>query len=280
MEMAHLVESFSSTFTSVANQVIDFLPRILAAVLVLLLGWLLARLVRAIATRFIGGLDQLWARLVSKTGIDQAYMHLVSAKLIGDILFWFIILVSVFGAGQILSLGVFTAWLTDAVAYLPSLLAGVLIIILGVALSRLVRSLVEAAASAAHISQASLLGRGVQILMIVVSVIVGVTQLGIDVSFLTTITAIILAATLGGIALAFGLGAKSHVKNIVTMQQLRKLYRVGDEVRIGELRGTILGFSPTMVITESEEGTAYIPAGLFLQQVVISKRRVEAHDIQ
>lgn len=275
MDMGHLVTSFSDTFAAVGEQVINFLPRILAALLVMLLGWLTGRLVRAISTHFIKGLDQMWGRLVSRTGLDQAYLHLVSAKLIGDILFWFIILVSIFGAAQILFLGAFTQWVSGAVSYLPSMLAGILIIILGVALSRLLRSLVEAAAVTAHISQAQLLGRSVQILMVTVSIIVGVTQLGIDVSFITTVTAIALAAIFGSIGLAFGLGARNHVSNLVTMQQLRKIFKVGDEIRLEQIDGRILEFTQTMVILETRDGNACVPAALFMEKIAIARHRTD-----
>jgi len=277
MDMTHFMESFASTFAGVADQVIAYLPRLVAAVVVLLLGWLLARLIRAFTIRLIAGLDQVWYKLISRTGLDHTYLHLVSARLVGEVLFWFVILVSVFGAAQILSFGAVTEWVASAIAYLPSILAGVLIVILGVVLSSLVRSLVVAAATTAHIAQANQLGRAVQFLVVVVAVIVGVTQLGIDVSFLTTITAITLAAIFGGIALAFGLGAKQHVTHILCMQQLRKLFNIGDEIRIGPVEGRILAFTTTMVVVETVQGQAHIPAAEFQQQVVTTTASAEPY---
>lgn len=278
MDMTHLMESFASTFTGMADQVVAYLPRLVAALVVVLLGWILARLTRAFVIRLIAGLDQVWYKLVSRTGLDHTYLHLVSARLIGEVLFWFVILVSIFGAAQILSVGAVTDWVASAISYLPSILAGVLIVVLGVVLSSLVRSLVAAAASTAHITQANQLGRAVQILVVVVAVIVGVTQLGIDVSFLTTITAITLAAGFGGIALAFGLGARSHVAHLLGMQQLRKLYKIGDEIRIGQVQGRILAFTTTTVLVETSEGRAHVPAGDFMDQVVNMTASADTHD--
>jgi small-conductance mechanosensitive channel len=275
MDMPHLVESFSNTFLKVADQIVEFLPRVLAALLVLFLGWLLARLVRALSVRFISGLDQLWGRVVSRAGLDQANLHLVSAKLIGDILFWFIVLIAFFGAAQILSLGAFTNWVSKVVAYLPSLLAGVLIIILGIAISRLLRSLVETTASSAHIPQAYLLGRAMQVLVIVVAVIVGIAQLGIDISFITVISGIVLGGVCGGIALAYGLGARTYVANVLALHQLRKLFKIGDEVLIQGVSGRIVDFTTIMVVIDTESGEAFMPAAQFMQHVTVAKRQTE-----
>ncbi|MDZ7641543.1 MAG: hypothetical protein U5J62_05930 [Desulfurivibrio sp.] len=278
MDMTYLEKSLSNTFTEAADQVIAHLPRLLAALLVILLGWLLARLLRALVVRFIAGLGQVWSRVASRAGMDHLHLHLTLASLTGEVLFWLVILVSVFGAAQILTEGAATAWMIDTLAYLPSMLAGVLIIVLGVVLGSMVRSLLAAAAGTAHIARANQLGRTGQVLVVTVAVMVGVTQLGIDISFLTTLAAIILATGLGGIALAFGLGARTHAEQLLGMQQLRKLYKIGDEIRIGQVRGRILAFTTTAVLVETDEGRARLPADDFMRQVVITTASADSHD--
>ena len=65
----------------------------------------------------------------------------------------------------------------------------------------------------ARLAQATLLGRIAQFVIMITAIVIGVDQIGIDITFLSIIAAILLSTTLGAIALAFGLGARRHVEN-------------------------------------------------------------------
>jgi len=74
---------------------------------------------------------------------------------------------------------------------------------------------------------------------------------------------------LGAIALAFALGARSTVSNILAAHSLAQTYSSGDVIRIGTLEGRILQITRTYVVLETGEGTATVPARLFSEQVSI-----------
>jgi small-conductance mechanosensitive channel len=139
----------------------------------------------------------------------------------------------------------------------------------GFVVGSLVRDLVASAAATAGLSHGDLLGRTAQIIILSTAIIIGVDQIGIDVVFISVVAAIILASTLGGIALAFGLGARSHVSNIIAANQLRQLYQVGDKVRLGDVEGRITEISLSRVSLETEEGSVDVPARLFDEQVTL-----------
>jgi len=94
---------------------------------------------------------------------------------------------------------------------------------------------------------------------------------------LVVLTAVILGALLGGGALAFSLGARQMVSNLLAAQQLRQHYQVGDHIRIGELDGTVLEITARSVILETEEGRAQVPACQFDEQpcVVLSRNATD-----
>ena len=85
----------------------------------------------------------------------------------------------------------------------------------------------------------------------------------------------VIGALLFGAALAFGFGAKTSVKNILSSYYLQKIYKVGDKVRIGEKEGRIIEITPLSVILDSSEGQICIPAQEFNQEssVLLSKER-------
>jgi len=73
---------------------------------------------------------------------------------------------------------------------------------------------------------------------------------------------------LGGIALAFGLGARTHVSNIIAANQLRQIYQAGDNVRIGETEGRVVEITVSRVIIDTEAGSVGIPAKSFDEQEI------------
>ena len=264
-----IFEGLSTGFQTLAAQLLSYLPRIALAVLILAVGWLLARLVRMLVVRTIGRLDQLWQRLISKRGLDQLQPRHPPTRIVGELVFWLLMLIFVSLATEVLGLAIFGTWLKQIVTYLPLAVAGLLIVLAGFVVSSLARDLVASAATSAGLAQADLLARTAQIIILFTAIILGIDQIGIDIMFLSIVVGIVLATMLGGIALAFGLGARTHVSNIIAANQLRQIYQVGDMVRIGDFEGRLRDILVSRVIIETETGTVDVPAKIFDEQVTI-----------
>jgi small-conductance mechanosensitive channel len=268
-ESTSTLEALSTAFQGMVAQLVTYLPRIGAALLILVLGWLVARLLRLLVVRTIGRLDLLWQRVVAKKGLEHLQARHPPARIVGELVFWLLILIFVTLATDILGLGIFGAWLREIVTYLPLAAAGLLIVLVGFVVSSLARDLVTSAAASAGLTHGDLMGRSAQIIILVIAIIIGIDQIGINIAFISVVAGIFLATMLGGISLAFGLGAKTHVGNIIAANQLRQLYQVGDTVRIGDIEGRIMDITVSRVIVETEMGSVGIPARLFDEQVTI-----------
>lgn len=268
-ESSSILEGLTAGFQSMVAQMLAYLPRIVAAVLILVLGWFVARLLRKLIVRTISHLDQLWQRLISKRGLAHLQPRRPPTRIVGELVFWLLMLIFVTLATEILGLDIFGVWLKEIVTYLPLAVAGLLIVLVGFVVSSLARDLVTSAADSARLSHGDLLGRTAQFIILVTAIIIGIDQVGIDIAFLTVMAGIVLAAMLGAIALAFGLGARTHVSNIIAANQLRNIYQLGDKVRIGDIEGRIIDITLCRVIIESEVGNVDVPAKLFDEEVTI-----------
>jgi len=268
-EPVSTLEGLATGFHSMAAQVLAYLPKIAAAVLVLVLGWLLARLLRLLIVRAIGRVDQLWHRFISKRGLEHLQPRHPPARIVGELVFWLLMLLFVTLATEILGLGIFGTWLKEIVSHLPLVAAGLLIVLVGFVISSLARDMVSSASTSAGLSHGELLGRTVQVIILFIAIIIGVDQIGIDIMFLSVVAGIIMVTTLGGIALAFGLGARTHVSNIIAANQLRQVFQVGDKVRIADIEGRVTDISVSRVFMETTEGSVTVPAKLFDEKVAI-----------
>lgn len=267
MEKSVWLESLTRNFKIVFEQITAYLPQLIAAVVVIIAGWLIAKLVRTLSIRLAGGLDQIWHRVILRSGLERLTVRHPPARIIGETLFWLTILFFIVAAADILQLDIFVKWLSDLVEYFPSLLAGALIVLAGIIIGAITRDLVEAAATTAGISQSQLLGKTVYITILAIAIIIGINQIGIDTTLLFVLAAIILAMTLGGLALAFALGVRSHVANIIAARELRHHYRLGDSILIRQTTGKIIEITMTKVIIDTGKERLMIPAGLFDEEM-------------
>ena len=130
-----------------------YLPNVLGAFLLLFVGWIVAHLLRATAVRLTLIGESALARLSASRGASPKRLSSASAKILGSVVFW-VVVIFLTAATQVLGLHTFTTWLARVVDYLPTVFVGVLIIVAGFLVSRLAREVVQAAAVGAGERQA------------------------------------------------------------------------------------------------------------------------------
>ncbi|MGB5349209.1 MAG: hypothetical protein WBN10_06380, partial [Polyangiales bacterium] len=103
-----------------------------------------------------------------------------------------------------------------------------------------------------------------QLAIVIATGLVAAERLGLDVSLLSAVFMILVAATLAAAALAFGLGARDIVADILAMHYVNKSHRMGQRVRLGQDEGRIVRTSRTAVSLETVDGEMSIPGRDFV----------------
>jgi small-conductance mechanosensitive channel len=251
------------------------LPAIFGAGLVFLLGLLFAAASRFLVVRLL----QRARRLLPgrALGEDESDFERVFVGLLGGLVFWLFALVSAAVAVEVLGLPGLTSTLSGFARYLPRIITAVLLVAAGIVVGNLAASWVARTARAANIAYARAVANAVKSAIILVAVVVGLTQAGIDSTILVVALGTVLGAFLGAAALAFGLGARTTVSNLIAAHYLQRNYRVNQRVRIGAHQGRILELRPTEVLLETVEGVTLIPAKEFAEQssVLLTEEEVK-----
>jgi small-conductance mechanosensitive channel len=231
------------------------------AILILLIGFiaatLLGRLARRLVARGARWVGSLQPGTISVPGLDRA------EKAVGRAVYWLVVVCAVMAATETLGLPVVTAWLSGIATFLPRVAVAILIIALGTAAARVASHVVRSTANAANMPMAERLGRVTETVLLLGTALVAIEQLGIEISFLKATLLILLAGLLAGAALAFGLGGRDLVANILSAHYVHRLYQVGQVVRIDGVEGRIVRIAETSVILECAEGDVAIPARTF-----------------
>ena len=246
---------------------LELVPKLVLGLIVLLLGYLFARIVPSLVSRFIGYLDRTINKNLQNKLIQ---VNLSSSRIfIARAFFWIIIFFFVTLFTEIIGLPVITSWLAGLGVYVPNILAGIVILFFGIVLSRLVSDLVKSGALKSGISNSEVIGRITRSIILVITVIIAIDQIGVEISFLTSLMYIVLATLLLGAALAFGLGAKTAVSNILASYYVQRTYSEGNIIRIGEYEGRIIKITSTSVFLETESGQVIIPSKKFNEQSAV-----------
>jgi small-conductance mechanosensitive channel len=248
------------------GQLVALLPSLAAAVALLVVGWIAARVLRLATLRGVGLLEALLARL---SGASERLRFRRSAALLGALVFWITLLVFVTAATQVLGLTLFTAWLARLVEYLPTLAAGLLIIVAGYILAGFVADLVHAAAPRLAPAQRDALARIAQAATLVTAILVGADQVGIKVTWIAILAAVLLGTLLGGVLIAVSLGARGYVSNLIGAHHLRQAFRVGERVRVAGFEGRIVDVTPTSLVLDTGDGRVSLPGRVYHDEPIV-----------
>ena len=207
--------SIEQLFTELWSTIVDYAPRIVGAVIILLAGWALGRVLGKGLSRLLqraGIADSL-----GKTVIGRALARsgVTSTRFLELLVRWFVYLVAVLALVDVLKITALNAFMSAVVQYLPNFIAGIFILLFGLVIVDFVGDAIAAIGREAKIELAPVLSVGVKLFMYLTVIVVALTTMKIDVTILNEFAKAIAWGTAIGVAIglgiAFGWGLKDHV---------------------------------------------------------------------
>ena len=207
------VENALSTFLS-------YLPQLVGALIILIIGYIVAKVLQALVGRVLRGVgfDGWMERGGIKQFFDRAQTNHTPATILGLLVFWFVFIIALTMATDALGIPQVSAVLGQLIAYIPSIIAAILILILAALLANFLSGIVRGATGS------DLLASIARYAIIVYAVFAAITQLGIAVELTASTFLIVLGAEALAAALAFGIGGREVARDI-----LEKAYNRGQE---------------------------------------------------
>lgn len=261
--------SLADTYRELVSAAAALVPRLVGAVLLLLLGWLLAALLRRVVLRLATGFDRLFEAARQRTGQSWLTLRWPLSRIAAGTVYWLTLLFFLFAAADVAAIPAVAELFASILLYLPLVIVTATVLLIIILIGGAIADFVERASAAAGLVNAALLGGTVRVLIIGSAIIIGLAQIGIDMTLLVNLATVVAAVLLGGAALAFGLGASSDVRNIIASYYVRQLYEVGQRVRIGQLEGEILEFTPVSVVLDTAQGRTFVPARMFSEDASV-----------
>src|SRR5919112_1561021 len=185
---------------------LSYIPQLIGAIIILLVGYIIAKVLQAVLGRVLQaiGFDGWMERGGIKQFFDRAETNQTPHSILGKLVFWFVFIIAITMAADALGIHQVSAVLAQLIAYIPNIIAAILILVLAALLANFLA-------------------------IIVYAVFAALTQLGIAVQLTANTFLIVLGAVALAAAIAFGIGGREVARDI-----LEKAYnRSSDEVEGG-----------------------------------------------
>ena len=202
-------------------QVLNWLPSLIGALVVFIIGLFVAAGVASLIEKVVGALrlDSLLRRLGMEEYTKRAHLELNSGHFIGQVVYWFLVLAFLLASSDILGFFALSSFLRDVLLYIPNIVIAVLIMVASVVVANIVHRLVRASVMSAKLHATKFLSSAAWWAIVVFGMLASLVQLGIAVSIINTvITGLIAMAALAG-GLAFGLGGKDYAAHLMSRLQ-------------------------------------------------------------
>lgn len=265
------IESFRQLFAKVIQDIMEWLPSLLGAVLLLLVGWITALIIRFLLGSVLRriGVD----KVAEKTGITAIFQSWGFAsslsKLISRFAFWIILFLFLLAATESLGLGFVAGAFKSTVAFMPRLFGSLIIISLGVLVSGVVGDALGAYADKSGLKSGAFVGTFVKYILFVFIFVVALQQLGIETVLFTGVIIILLAALVLSLAISFGIGNRELARNISAGFHARESFLPGTDVEFGKHKGKLIRIGAFKFIIESSRGQFSLPNHILTEEEIL-----------
>jgi len=219
--MAYSSEVLQGPLFELWETLVAYLPNLLGAIIVFLIGVVVALVLRSVVVKVILLLrvDELAKRLEITSQFERAGLRLHIGSLLGWIVKWFIIIIALIAATDILGWDQVTNYLQQVVLFIPNVIIAVIILLTGILLANFVQNVVKTAVEAAKLSSADFLSGVAKWAILVFTLMVALVQLQIAPELIQVLfTGLVAMLALAG-GLAFGLGGKDHAHRFLNRLQ-------------------------------------------------------------
>lgn len=222
--MEKQIDAFWNSLQTFLDQLAGFLPQLIGALLIVIVGWIVARIIRRIIIK--GLLLVKFDVLSEKSGIDKLFkeggISLTFSDLLGNLVYWMLLLIILLAAINSLGLVATSELLNEIILYIPNVIVAAIILLVGAFLARFFEGLALVYLRSIGVKSAENVSRIVQYAILIFVISLALNQMGIAQELVTSAFQIAFGAVCLALAIAFGFGAKDWAGRVVEKTFERK----------------------------------------------------------
>ncbi len=267
--MPNIQEILFQTFQKLLEQLFLFTPKVLGAIVLLIIGIIIAKIITNILQKGLEktGFDKLGDKL-NTIEIIQRFGSIKLSKLVSKTLYYFIMLVFVTAATETLGMKVLTDMVTSLVNLIPKLIASALMLLAGVMIADALKNSVINICKSLKIDSGKLLGNIVFFFFLIIALIAALKQAGIETSLLESSFNLIIGGIILAFAVGYGMASKDVLANILSNFYSKNKFKEGQIVVLDGVKGEIITIDTTSITLKTGESNTVFPLSILQNQKV------------
>lgn len=257
------------SLTAMGRDVALALPKIIGAIIILIVGWLVTKIVLFILGKVLklAKLDKLSDKINEMDLFGKGDFKIDIIKVILGFVKWLLLLVFLIVAADILSWEIISTEIGNLLRYLPRLFSALALMMIGLYIGNFIKTTVKKLFDSLEFGGANLVSNLLFYIIVIFISITALNQAGIDTTIITNNITLILGSFLLAFAIGLGLGSRDIITDLLRSFYTRRNYAVGDKVIIGKNEGTIEAIENNTLTLITSTGKFIIPI-----KEVVSKR--------
>ncbi len=263
-------QNFWDSLNVMWQKVFETVPNILISMLIMLIGWLVARSLSFLVFKAIqlSKLEEFTSKAIGRDVSAKTDNGLNLAQIVKKIVYWTVVLLFAVFASETLGWVVVTQELGNLLTYLPKLFSAVVIFIIGLYIAGFIRQAINTGINSLRLQASGVVSTAAYYLIMILVTITALNQAGIDTGAITTNFIVIIGSLFLAFALAFGLGAKDILGNMVASLYAKKTFHSGQVIKINGIEGTIEKIDSVNLILNTGERRVTMPVKKLVEETV------------
>ncbi|HZV98425.1 MAG TPA: hypothetical protein VFF74_05505 [Methylophilaceae bacterium] len=216
--MQYQIDIFLSSLNEFWGQIATFFPKLLAVIVILVIGWICAKIACLGIKRILvfTHFDKIAERSGLEAFLRYGDVNFTLSGVISQVVYWLVILLFVITGANTLGLNEVAEMLNNLANYLPKIIVAILVLIFGTLLARFVNRLIFAWLHGIKFDGALALSTSAEYGIQIFALFVALEQLDIGTQLLTALFVIVFGAIFLALAIAFGLGGKEWAAKVIS----------------------------------------------------------------
>lgn len=239
---------------------IAFVPNIMGALLILVVGYILSRLITTVLKRLLVavGIDKLGEKLAEIDVIARSGAEVSLSTVLSRVLYYLLMLIVAVAATDVLGMEIVSALVASAIAYVPDLIAAMVLLVVGAILADALREIATATCRGVGIPAARMIGSLVFWFVFVAIAVTALTQARLETDFIVANLSIVLGGFALAFALAYGLAARPLMGGFLAQFYNRGKVNPGDRIAIDGHEGVVGVIDRASLTLEADDGRIVI----------------------
>ncbi|RMG26834.1 MAG: hypothetical protein D6730_08200 [Bacteroidetes bacterium] len=264
-------DNITRSLQSVVSQIFDIFPNLIGALVLLIFGWLIAKLVSGIVARVLKriGLDKLADKLNQTEMFQESNLTIKPVKIIKGFIYWILLLIFVLSAAETLELDLVSQQIGALIQYIPQLLTALIILTLGFYLANAIKEVVANACRSFNVPSGKIISSVVFYVLFIAIAVTAMNQAGIDTTIITSNIIIMIGGVVLAFAIAYGFAARNVLSSILTSFYSKSSFQVGQEIEVDQYRGILVNIDNVSFTLDTGDSRVVFPLSRLLNDKVI-----------